>query len=492
MNIVSKILLIFTCGASLSLNTYVLPSQPASAKFTPAQLSEDFQILRQALETGHSGIYRYQDKTALDKMFRQTADSLNAASDEYEFYRKLAPLVAAVECGHTSVRLPEAMRKELLTQTPLLPFQVKIIDGRAFIFRNFAAETENPAGKELVKINGVAVAEIIKTMLEATPSDAGIKTAKEWRLGNGWRFNINLISLLGIKSPYNLELRDTRRAISNLRTDGINLPELQKKWLEKYPQDQEKEQSHEPTASLKFLQNDQIALLKIGSFSSLVDAKRQQRLADFIRDSFSALKTKKSKSLIIDVRNNGGGDDDLGKLVLSYLLDKPFKYYDDLVINNLTFPFLKYAGNPDPIPPSFVERGADNRFHAVGHPNWGIQQPQPESFNGPVYVLINGGSFSTTAELLSHIRFHRRAVFIGEESGGGYYGNSSGFMPTLTLPNTRLELRIPLMTYYLAIPSGAPADHGVIPDHPVKPSIDDLIQDRDVSLNYAIKLASGD
>jgi Periplasmic protease len=465
MTVIVRILFAVACAAALISNDYPQTRDPTPAKFTPAELREDLQVVRQALEEGHGGVYRYQSKVTLDNLFEQTRDSLNRPLTVLEFFRKLAPVVATIECGHTSLNVPEDIQKDLVIHAPLLPFQVKMIDGRAFVFRDLTAKESSTAGKELIAINDIPTAKILKTMFAATNADAGIQSAKQWRLSNGWRFNINLFSLLGITSPYDLELRNLANGkISKVQVSGINLPKLKKRWLTEYPQDQESLQEKDPTASLRFLQNNRIALLSIGSFSPLIDSQRRLGLKNFIQDSFISIKRRKSDALIIDLRNNGGGDDDLGAFLLSFLLDKPFKYYDDIVANNISFSFLKYATITDPLPSSFVERGVDKRFHATKHPTWGIQYPQRSAFSGKVYVLINGGSFSTTAEFLSQLQYHKRALFIGEESGGGYYGNTSGFLPILTLPNTKLTLRIPLMTYYLAVGNSYPPRKGVVPD----------------------------
>jgi C-terminal processing protease CtpA/Prc len=104
-------------------------------------------------------------------------------------------------------------------------------------------------------------------------------------------------------------------------------------------------------------------------------------------------------------------------------------------------------------------------------------------------ILINGGSFSTTSEFLSQAHFHKRATFIGEESGGGYYGNSSGAMPTVTLPSTKVMVRVPLVTYYMAVSGYKDASRGVIPDHPVRYSIEELLAGTDKELAVALELA---
>jgi C-terminal processing protease CtpA/Prc len=173
------------------------------------------------------------------------------------------------------------------------------------------------------------------------------------------------------------------------------------------------------------------------------------------------------------------------------LVDEPFRYYDDLVINALDFSFRKYANLKEPLPASMLERQPNGKYRAIKHPNWGTNQPSKPGFRGPVYILINGHSFSTTAEFLSHVHSRKRATFIGEESGGGYYGNSSGFMPRVVLPNSKVIVFVPLMTYYMSVGNyqSKIASHGIIPDYPVQYSIEELLEGKDRELALALELA---
>jgi len=45
-----------------------------------------------------------------------------------------------------------------------------------------------------------------------------------------------------------------------------------------------------------------------------------------------------------------------------------------------------------------VERQPNGKYRALHHPNLGVQQPSMPTFAGKVLILINGDSFSTTAE----------------------------------------------------------------------------------------------
>lgn len=101
-------------------------------------------------------------------------------------------------------------------------------------------------------------------------------------------------------------------------------------------------------------------------------------------------------------------------------------------------------------------------------------------------------SFSATGESTSLFHYYKKAVFFGEECGAGYYGNTSGFMVMATLPNTKIQVRIPLILYTMAV-DGYPMNRGIVPDVPVTPTIEDLLAGRDLVMDRALEfLAEGD
>jgi hypothetical protein len=480
ISVVLLALILASSFASAQSNESKLPT------FTREQIVEDFQIARRALEEGHSGIYRYTSKAKLDRAFDQAAKSLDRPMNAYEFFRVMAPVIALIKCGHTSVTLPADIRQEINTRAPLLPLQVKVLDQKPYVLRDFSSSDHKLAGMEIRSINGVPASKIITTLLAATSGDGDVESSRQIRI-SGWRFNGALVALLGLKNPYDVTLWNANaKREEKTRIEGIELPKLEETSKSQYPQDQPPARAGE----MKYFDEGRIAMMNIYSFGGFVDAEKKKGLREFYKESFEEIQAKGAKSLIIDLRNNGGGEDELGKLLLSYLIDQSFKYYDDLVINNDTFSFMKYAGQPDfKLPEKVAEKGKDGKYHAVGHPNWGINQPNKPTFTGKVYILINGGSFSTTSEFLSQAHFHKRATFIGEESAGGYYGNSSGFMPNVVLPNTRLAVRVPLMTYYMAVSGYKAAGHGVVPDYRVEHRVEDLTAGKDRDLELALKLA---
>ena len=193
--------------------------------------------------------------------------------------------------------------------------------------------------------------------------------------------------------------------------------------------------------------------------------------------------------LVLDLRDNGGGTDEYGRILYSYFTGSDFTYYRSLRMKKERYDFFRYTSRPDmKAPKGLLQANAERSFDNIQHPNVGMQKPSSPYFAGRVYVLIDGMCFSTTSEFLSMLHNHTKAVFIGEESGGGYCGNCSGPTPDLILPNTMVRVEIPLMQYRMNVDDDARADRGVMPDQPVAVTIEDKVSGRDVELQRALEL----
>jgi C-terminal processing protease CtpA/Prc len=210
----------------------------------------------------------------------------------------------------------------------------------------------------------------------------------------------------------------------------------------------------------------------------------------FLDQAFQQIRDKNVKSLIIDVRNNEGGKDSYGALLYSYLAGQPFRYYTKITINtdkNFTFSDQAYTPWFFGIYRMLLSK-KEGEYIWKYHNNIKLQKPQKEPFKGKVIILINGHSFSVTSEFASIAHHHGRATFVGEETGGGFHSNNSGFFIIVNLPNSNLVLGIPLWKYHQAVENHHLTHRGVVPDHQIKVSVEDLIQEKDPVLEAAILL----
>lgn len=471
----------------LTVSAALLSAQPAgNATLTAEQIRQDFRQTRRSLEQGHAGLYRYSNKSAMDATFDSVSAQFDRGMSTLEFYRALAPVFRDIKCGHTELLLPPALNQAVVNTIPLLPVRPFVRGDELFVFRQFAGLPEL-AGNWIISINGVSAAVILRQLRSLIHGDGNTATSGNRRLMDGFTFSEHLYALAGVEDPYRLVVQSdggTTRDVVVKGSAGVDLRQMSARL---YPEDRVSRDA----ATLRFVEDGHVAVLRIARFSDFADSDRRKRTVDWLSESFAEINARKVAGIVLDLRDNGGGNSGIAKDLVAHFFDKPFRFFADLSLPTL-------AADLFPLDPrierdSFV-RGSDGLYHRTSDENLGIQQPLSPGYAGPLVVLMNGGSFSATSEALSILHSARRAVFLGEESGGGYLGNTSGYGAAIILANSKLKIDIPRMAYYLAVDGkargGAGPDRGVMPDVAIEESVADLLGKRDPQMEKAVALAA--
>lgn len=77
-------------------------------------------------------------------------------------------------------------------------------------------------------------------------------------------------------------------------------------------------------------------------------------------------------------------------------------------------------------------------------------------------------------------------TFVGQESGGGYYGNTSGYRAEVCLPHSKIMIEIPALQFLLNVEEKIPNGRGVIPHFEVIPAIEQHRDNENVPLNFIL------
>ena len=494
-NIVRSILAVGVVAAGLTAVGSLRGAQdgPASAAFDPRKtypaeaLKADLTLLWDMLEEGHGGFDRYTPADALKKSFDAAGRRLAGPVTEFDFYTGLLPLIAAIKDGHTQLRLSPAAAAYLDAQPVHFPFGLRFLRDRAYIFRNLSSDASVKEGAELLSIDGTAIMDIVSALLPLVPSDAGIRTARLRRLEYPAVFGRLLALRFGRQESFRLRLQPlSGKEIEEITVRGITSSDIVRLLRERYPATVKRR----PTYELAF--RGSTAVLTIRSFGDDPDSGRP-RYREFLEGAYRSIVEKKAPSLIIDLRDNGGGHDEYAKLLFAHVMDRPFLYYWALETKKNDYDLFKFTNETAQGREELAKQAKKNArgwFDVIGHPNSGLQKPEEPRFTGRVAILIDGGSFSATGETTSLFHYYKKAVFFGEECGSGYYGNTSGYMVLATLPNTGIQVRIPLVLYTMAV-DGYPKDRGIVPDVPVTPTIEDLLAGRDPVMERALAYLEG-
>ncbi|HJQ09503.1 MAG TPA: S41 family peptidase [Gemmatimonadaceae bacterium] len=460
-----------------------LSAQPVRAPLSAAAAQQDFDVLRRALEEAHGGLYRFVDKAELDRRLDEIRARLSQPVSKHEFASIIFETVAEIHDGHARVEL-DSLTASQLADARVLPLRVALEDDRLIVrFNDSPTDSLVRPGMEVISINGRSSESIIRALSFRVPRDGFIETGRRARIASGfpqlyWLFieqtdsyTIVARDAAGHRTDITLAgIRERDRRSINNATNASLISHLSH--LDAPP----------GNVSLEFLDKGQLARLKVRAFDG-------QTFPSVLDSAFRAIRERGTSGLILDLRGNGGGVDEYGALLLSYFVDHPFRYFDSIKVTTITpsfatwlprtFESLRAGSEPD-------SRGG-YRVTTALHPGVGIQQPQSHPYLGKLVVLVDGGSFSTTADVAAHLRSWRRAVFVGEETGGTYEGNTSGLNALIVLPNSRLRLKVMMYGYWNAVDRQA-TGRGVIPEHVVPARIVDLLGGRDRALEVASHL----
>jgi hypothetical protein len=449
-------------------------SQPTL--YTPIQQKQDFSVFRTALTEAHPGLFRYQSKKEVEEQFSSVEQQLNRNMTEEEFYRLLNPLIANIRCAHTKFHRegkpddPYAFHQEGLFPLKLY-FQN---DRKVYVLNSFTDEKTVAPGSEVLRVNGQNIDEIEDLLFRQITADGHVTGSKYQELNQF--FPGYYANFIGTADHFTIEYKE----------GGSEKTSTQKLVAAVLSEIIPKEQSQDTVSPfhLSFPQPG-IALMKIDVFVA-----SEEEFESFLSTSFTELKNKNITHLILDLRDNEGGVDRFGAQLYSWLTDKPFRYYDHLSVASMPpYSFARYAVLPEELDQlkAFIKKQG-NEYVFTQHPNLGMQQPEANSFTGKLYMLQNGRSLSVTSEFAAVVRDNNRGIFIGEESGGAISGNNSGGFALVKLPNTHLGLDIPLLGYYMYLQHHHQQDRGILPEQPVKISVNDILEQKDPVLEKALQL----
>lgn len=469
---------------------------------SPEKLREDVDFAYRKLQEMHPNLNWYISKQELDFKFDSLKTTINKPLTSTQFYFKLQPVIAKIREGHLSLKIP-AKRfskkeiKALKNKKGLFGrFEYHVEDDHLYFIENKDSIQNIKSGTELLSINGVPVSDYLKKYRQLISSDGYNTTFYPYYLKDVF-FNF-FVAEKGIMDSAKIEtLYNDERQILTLKRASKNKTEIEKDKAEKKRTPEKKLNDYVAATSsynrnFKFLDKDStIAYMKIKSFSRTFSDK-------FYKESFAKIKNAESSYLIIDIRENYGGSLYEINQLYSYLAPEPFVLIKpSKLVSRLTPLKTNYFRKSNPLEYTYkslvypgyflyqalnVYKGKDGIAYYKMKENKSTK-PKENAFKGKVYVLINGGSFSASSIISSKLKFDKRVTLVGEETGGANDGTVAGFYSYQKLPNSKIDLPIGVLLVQPNITFGN-TQKGVVPDVEIDESMQDIIDKRDVQLDW--------
>lgn len=478
------IVLLMLSSCAVSKNNY-----NPNKKFSPEQLQTDYELFRNILEESHPSLYWYAPKDSVDYYFEVGASRLKDSLPEYKFRNVLSNVLAQIRCGHTSIRASKAAtRYSERTRSWMFPLNIKAWKDTVVITSNLSRRDTNVMRGALLKsIDNRSVSSILDSMFQYLSTDGYNLTHKYQTLSNGGVFRSMYGSIYGLKSKTPIEYFDTSGILKKTELSlGIQIVDTARIRREKQhptPKKERKKLVLEAQRNLRIDSTLNTAFLEVNTFAS------GDKLRPFFKSSFKKIHKQHVQNLVVDMRGNGGGSVLLSNLLTKYISDKPFKIADTLFAMKRKSNYHHYENN------YFVNhlfllflthKKSDGRYHFTHYENKYFKPKKKNHFDGTTYILIGGNTFSAATLFTKALVDQSKVIVVGEETGGGAYGNTAWLIPDVTLPNTKVRFRLPL--FRLVIDKNAQKGRGVMPEVEAGPSVNAIRKNEDYKMSKVLEM----
>ncbi len=455
-------------------------------------MQRDIAYLDKKLTRMYPGLGYYSSPKAYedyrDSVVARLPDSLGYRA----FFQRIAPLINSQKDGHLNLY---QRKKNTDKTTPFLPFAIRDVAGKYFILLNASADSTLHRGTEILSIEGRPMPELHTFLADqfGTGADADIPTGRLTRTMNAFPGRYG--TWFGTKDSLLIKY-------VAVDTAAVSTGDTLEKYVRCLPNKESytylKKRYGKELRGTKNLSLSKIdstidgVVLDVNSFSKFKKWDPfNLRFRRKLRQNFREIKEKGYQNLVVDLRSNGGGSIANSGYLLSYLLPEPFSVFGQSTIKpGAVWPYVMSPPNLVTPIAFFLTHRRDRETGLWQSRNSKRKDFKPNKkfgYRGNLYFLANGASFSATVSVLAHAKSQSVGTLVGETPGGAYWGDFAARFKIVTLPNSKLRVRIPLKTLYHDI---KPSDELEIrPAFPISRTYRDIVTPgRDYGLEYVKKL----
>lgn len=405
-----------------------------SGKLSKEQAVFDIDALIYGLSQVHPDIFSVCRQEDLLSAVNQAKASLPDSITPMQLYRLAAPIVAMIGDGHTNLIFPykSVFTKELKR----FPVYVDILTDHSIICTT-SLDSIIGSGDRILSVNNVSADSIINAMM---PFVSGERP--HFKISRIDAMFQSLFQMLYAADNYEVKYQPKGSKIVLSHTfPATTFDEIKKRCPSTKTGKKTKKYSYTI---------DSVNNVAVMDFREFHDIERMEQFADSM---FNDLSAKNISNLIIDIRNNGGGNSRVGDVLLRYISPESFIQMDKVLvrITPLTSKLMGESG----IEPTFAFYDIDS-----------TQYIKPRSleeghYTGIVYLLTSNKTFSSAGSFAWAFKECDMGKVIGEETGG--MNVCYGDILKYTLPISKLASSVSFKRFW-QLRANENDIHGTLPD----------------------------
>ena len=425
----------------LIIPTIVFGQKDSTQLFESMQIKADIDTLIYKLMDVHPTFSNHYKTNNTKSKVDSIKNTINNPMSELDFFRLMQPIVTID--GHTTLRYNGPLCPN--EENPLFPFKVVMFNNSLYIKENLSTNETLIKGSIIEKINGVSSYEIIRNLIRYIPGEKDSYKTK--RLEKD--FHLYMALVYGSFSDFEITVNKSEYHLKGTNWDAF-------------------QETSKPKFELRFYEDD-IAYIYKRMYMPPKD------FMHFMDSAFTVISGKQINYVIID-NLGGSGLSDLADSLMSYFTNKPYCMIE------------KKMTKISPLTEEFIENKKTEGIIQDGYfiqefPEHGVDREN--RFSGLTYILTGPLSYSTGTCFSAAAKCYQNAFIVGEESGQPLLSNGDGNQ--FSLPETKMVCLTALSKVYMPCNNNDQIN-GVLPDFNVTPTLDDLLNDREYTLEYTLKL----
>lgn len=405
-----------------------------SGNLSRQQAMFDIDALIYGLSQVHPDIFSVSKQEDLLRAVKQAKEALPDSVSPVQLYQSAAPIVAMIGDGHTNLNFP--FNSVFTGDVKRLPVFADVLTDHSIMCTS-SLDSVIARGDRILSINNVSADSIINGMM---PYVSGERP--HFKISRINSLFTALFQMFYAADNYEVtyQPKGSKEVLSHT-FPATTWDEIKRRC----PSTKSNKQYQAYSYTIDSINN--VAIMDITTF---YDVKRMEQFAESM---FKELLEKNISNLIIDIRNNGGGDSRVGDVLLSYISSEPFIQFDkELVrVTPLTSKLLGDTG----IEPMFIFAEEDSTNYVRP------RSIQDGHYTGNVYLLTSNNTFSSAGSFSWVFKECGMGKVIGEETGG--MNVCYGDICVYKLPISRLATTISYKRFW-QFRADENDIHGTMPD----------------------------
>lgn len=461
--LLAGLLLGSACARAAAPQTTLTPA-PAETPIPVALLKADFATLYSQLRASHYDLYARRSKPEYDALFATMRDQLDVPLPPAEAQLRFTRFVAYGRVAHARIDLPfdrwSAYRQ---AGGKALPISLRVDGGQVLVVWELGGAEGISPGDVVLAVDGQPALVWLQRL--GTPVSADTDYLLHAQMEGllpllGW---LELGAVDGVQLTLATATGGTRQAWLPARTRAE---------VEAFQATQEQGADTDMQSRDSRMLDSGIAYLRPGPFydnrSEATSPFDRSEFRAFVDRAFEEFLDADARDLLVDLRDNPGGDNSFSDLMVAWFANRPFRFSPafDIRISQATV-----AANQARLDSALADAGGASAALAAlyegkasgSHVSYPIPLVEPRGgkrLQRCVHVLVNRHTYSNAVSVAAIVQDYGLGRVLGEETSD--LASTYGAMEQFTLPNTGLTVGYPKAR--ILRPNGNPEARGVRPD----------------------------